>query len=137
MLITEGPRKSKLLRGQRGRGVFPLEVAEEPGRTSAFPVMLVVFRGPRAVAQGAEERVVRGADDDTDVSRPNHQIPGLRMLYAQKMIRSAVQVGGVRVGVGITCAFVNRMYEVRAVHPMPAQVAIECGVNDGGTLISR
>src|SRR4051812_14093883 len=109
MLILEVLRKEKLFRSEHGGGIVGFKVAEEPGRTSAFPVMRVIFGGTGAVAQRAEECVVAGTDDDTDVSRPNNQITGLRMLHSQEVIAAAIQVGGVRVGIGIAGVFVNRM----------------------------
>ena len=83
------------------------------------------------MAQSAEERVVPGTDDNADVSGPDHQIARLRVLHSAEVVGAAIQVGGVRVGIGESGAVIDGVNQVRAVDARSApQVAVEGGVND-------
>jgi len=75
--------------------------------------------------------VVPGTDDDADVSGPDHQVAGLRMLDSEKVVGAAIKVGRVRVGIGESGPVIDRVDQVRAVDARSTpQVAVEGGVND-------
>ncbi len=75
----------------------------------------MVVVNPRTRALEAEENVAGRPDDDSRVPVPHHQIAGLGVVDALKAFDSGVEIVGVRVGIGETRAFVNRVNQVRAV----------------------
>ena len=82
------------------------------------------------MAQGTEERVAPGIDNNADVSGPHHQIAGMGVLHSSKVIGAVVEIRGGRVNIGEAGAIVDGVNQVGAVDvPTAVQMGIECGGN--------
>lgn len=92
-----------------------LDVAIKPRVSPTHPIGGIVVINPRPCAHEAEEDVLRGPDDDPHMSVPNDQVAGLRMFDLLKSLDSVVEIIRTGVDIGKSGAFVDRMYQVRAV----------------------
>jgi hypothetical protein len=68
-----------------------------------------------AGAQGTEEGVLRGVDDDADVSGPGDQVAGLGVHDEVKFRNAAVEIGRADVGVRKAGTLINGVYKMRAI----------------------
>jgi hypothetical protein len=64
------------------------------------------------VPQEAVEFTMLWIDHDSNVSSPNNQISGLRMLHPAKIIGAAVEIVRTYVGIRETRALIHRMNQV-------------------------
>jgi len=105
-----------------------LDVTKEPSLSSTDPVRSVVVIDPGPCAQEAEENMTGRPDDDSRMSGPYDQIAGLRVRDPLEAFDSSVEIVGVRVGIGESRSFVNRVHQVRTVMPgISAHFGIERG----------
>lgn len=129
--------RANLLRTQCCLGRVGFEVAIEPGGASSLPVGGVVLGGSGAVAQGAEEGVAPGIDNNADVSWPNYEVTGLRVMHSSKVVIATIEIGRGSVGIGEAGAIINGMDQVGAVDARsPVQIGVEGGGNDGGAFMA-
>jgi len=90
-------------------------VTIESRLSSSDPIRSFVVIRPWARAHEAEENVTGRPDHDSRVPAPHHQIarPGVR--DALEAFNSSVEIVGIRVGIGESRSFVNRVNQVRTV----------------------
>jgi hypothetical protein len=75
--------------------------------------LVVISAGPGV--QKTEEEVTPRSNDNSHVSTPYHQIPGLRMRDSLKAFDAGIKIRGVGISVGKSGPFINGMNQVRAI----------------------
>src|SRR6185295_12711851 len=96
-------------------GWIVLDVAIESGLSAMFPVRRVISIDARPATQPAEEDMLCRIDHDTHMTRPNHQVSGLRTLHPPEAVTAVVKIGRTLVRIRKPGLQIYSVHKVRAI----------------------
>jgi hypothetical protein len=96
----------------RGGFRFVFDVTVKSDRPTLFPILRVVFIEAWAMSQETVKLTAPRIHHDTDVSAPNHQVSGLRLLHSAEIIGPAVKFGRTRIWIREPGLLIYRMHQV-------------------------